>query len=144
MEDALIDLESAITFQGHMGELTGWANPRTLRQLKKSLGGKVTYPRTTVGSTKAGISFSAIEFEGDNGTIKLMTSPFCPVNELYLLHEPYVELDSLGPVPHMLDYDSNNYLRIANDNAYEVRFGQYSNYVIRNPIAHARATNWGA
>lgn len=144
MEDALIDLESAISFQGHLGELTAWANPRTLRQLKKSLGGKVTYPRTTVGSTKAGISFSAIEFEGDNGTIKIMQSPFCPVNEVFLLHEPMVELDSLGPVPHMLDYDSSTFLRIANDNAYEVRFGQYGNVVIRNPIAHARATNWGA
>jgi hypothetical protein len=144
MEDALIDLESAISFQGHLGELTAWANPRTVRQLKKSLGGKVTYPRTSVGSTKAGISFSAIEFEGDNGTIKIMTSPFCPVNDLFLLHEPYVELDSLGPAPHMLDYDSSTFLRIQNDNSYEVRFGQYSNFVIRNPVAHARGTNWGA
>jgi hypothetical protein len=56
----------------------------------------------------------------------------------------YISLDSLGPAPHMLDYDGPNYLRVASDDAYEVRFGMYGNQVVTMPVSGLRITNLGA
>lgn len=147
MEDALIDLESLITFQGQMdSDKVLIANPRDVRQLKKSLGGKVTYPRTEMkgSGALADISFKAIEFEGDSGTIKIVTSPFCPKANAFLGPMSAVKLASLGPLPHLLNYDGPDFLRVASDNAFEVRFGWYANPVWSAPSKWARMTNWGA
>lgn len=144
MEDALIEAESLRNFQGQMGKLTAWCNPRDVSQLKKSLGGKVTYVRKDMDSTIAGVSFKAIEFEGDYDTIRLMSSPFVGRNEVHLLQMDTFSLESLGPAPQMLDFDGPNFLRVASDDAYEVRFGLYGNYACRIPSASLIMTNWGA
>lgn len=143
MEDAVIEAESLVTIQGQGTPKRLWCNPRDIAQLKKSLGGKVTYPRSEVKGT-AGVSFSAIEFAGDNGNIEIMTSPFCPRNAAFLISPETFSLDSLGPAPHMLDYDGPNFLRVASDDAYEVRFGFYGNMVCSMPVASIRISNFGA
>lgn len=143
-EDALIEAESLRNLQFVGGSLEGWFNPRDLAQMKKQLGGKATYPRTEMKGTMAGVSFSAVEFNGDNGPIKLMSSPFIGRNKGFLLAKDTFSLDSLGPAPHMLDYDSNNFLRVAADDAYEVRFGTYGNIACNMPVASIRITNFGA
>lgn len=145
MEDAVIEAESLVTIQGHMGNKVLWANPRDIAQLKKSLGGKVTYPRARMESTEAGIGFDALQYEGDNGTIKVLTSPFCPRTQAFLVEMEYISLDSLGPHVGMLDYDGPNFLRVANDDAYEVRFGGYKQLNGgMAPVKHIRITNFGA
>lgn len=145
MEDAVIEAEALVSVQGHMGGKTLWANPRDVANLKKSLSGKVTYQREKVSSSVAGVSFEAVQFEGDNGTIKIMTSPFCPRNMAFLVDMSYGSLDSLGPAPQMLDWDSNSFLRVASDDAYEVRIGLYGQLNWgRAPVKHIRITNFGA
>lgn len=142
MEDALIEAESLRNFQGQVGKLTAWCNPRDIAQLKKALGGKVTYPRVNVDATVAGVSFKAIEFEGDFDTIKLMSSPFVPRYQVHMLQMDTFSLESLGPAPQMLDFDGPNFLRVASDDAYEVRFGLYGNSACRLPSGSIIITNW--
>ena len=143
MEDALIEAESLRNFQGQMGKLTGWVNSRDISQFKKSLGGKVQYTRVNSDTTIAGVSFRAIEFEGDFDTIKLMSSPFVSRNTVELLQMEDFSLDSLGPAPQMLDFDGPNFLRVGSDDAYEVRFGLYGNSACKLPSGSIIMTNWG-
>ncbi len=145
-EDALTEAESLRNLQYVGGSLAGWFNPRDLAQMKKQLGGKATYDRMEVKSTIAGVSFSAIQFNGDNGPIKLMTSPFISRHKGWLLAEDTISLDSLGPAPQMLNFDSQDggYLRVSTDDAYEVRFGGYLNQAVTVPSASIAITNFGA
>lgn len=144
MENAVIDLESLITIQGKSSKKVLWCNPRDVRQMKKSLGGKVQYPREKVGSTVAGVSFDAIQFEGDYSTISLMTSPFCPRNNAFLKDMSTFALYSAGPSPQPLDFDKSDFLRVATDDAYEVRIGMYGDYGEQAPVMSDRMTGWGS
>ncbi len=142
--DAVIEAESLRNLQYKGGELVGWFNPRDIAQWKKQLSGKETFPRTEMKTTVAGVSFSAIEYAGDNGPIKLMTSPFLARNTGYLLDMDSFALESIGPAPQMLNYDGPNFLRVANDDAYEVRFGFYGNISCNKPVSSIKITNFGA
>lgn len=144
LEDALIEAESLRNYQGQMSKLTAWVNPRDLSTLKKTLGGKVQYTRVNADTSVAGVSFRAIEFEGDFDTIKIMSSPFVSRNVVELLAMDDFSLDSLGPAPQMLDFDGPNFLRVASDDAYEVRFGLYGNSACKIPSGSLIMTNWGA
>jgi hypothetical protein len=142
--DAIIEAESLRNLQYKGGELAMWANPRDIAQWKKQLSGKETFPRTEMKTTVAGVSFSAIEFAGDNGPIKIMTSPFLSRNTAYLLDMESFALESIGPAPQMLNYDGPNFLRVANDDAYEVRFGMYGNLSCNKPVSSIQIQNFGA
>ncbi len=142
--DAIIEAESLRNLQYKGGELVMWANPRDIAQWKKQLSGKETFPRTEMKSTLANVSFSAIEFAGDNGPIKIMTTPFLARNTAYLLEMDSFALETIGPAPQMLNYDGPNFLRVANDDAYEVRFGFYGNISCNKPVASIKITNFGA
>jgi hypothetical protein len=145
MEDAIMESESRRNFQGQRGKLTAWANTRNLVQLKKSLNGKVQYPKQgTAQSNVAGISFRTLEFEGDFDTIRIMSHPFIDKNDLQLLQMDTFTMASLGGTPTLLNFDQNDFLRVANDDAYEVRFGVYGNALCRLPSASIITTNWGA
>ncbi len=142
--DAIIEAESLRNLQYKGGELTGWFNPRDIAQWKKQLSGKETFPRVGMDTKVAGVSFSAIEYAGDNGPIKIMTSPFLSRNTGYLLELDSFALESIGPAPQMLNYDGPNFLRVANDDAYEVRFGFYGNISCNKPVASIQIANFGA
>ncbi len=144
MESAIIDLESLITIQGFQGKKTLWCNPRDVRQLKKSLGGKVTYPRVKMEGGTAGVSFEAVQFEGDGSTINIATSPFCPIQNVILKDMSTFCLYSAGGAPMLLDFDKSEFLRVSNDDAYEVRVGAYLNAGDNCPVKSARGTGWGA
>lgn len=143
MSDAVIDLESLISAQGQMSQKKLWAHPRNFRQLKKALGGKVNFPREKVGSTIANLSFSAVQWEGDAGTIPMMLSPFCPRDNVFLADMSTFALYSAGPAPQPLDFDKSDFLRVATDDAYELRIGMYGDYGCDSPVKSARGTNWG-
>lgn len=143
MEDAIIDAESLLTFQGIAGTRRLRANSRDIRKWKKSLGGKFTYPRGEL-KTKVGVSFRTVEFEGENGVIQIVSTPFQPSGKPILIDPEFQSLDTLGPAPQMLDWDGSNFLRVASDDAYEVRFGWYGNLNMgRAPSKHVRLTGWG-
>ncbi len=144
LEEALVEASALVNQQGAPQPGTCFCHPRDLANFKKAIGSKVTYPKASVASTVAGVSFTGIEVEGDEGRIVLLTSPFIPRNEAHLLDLDSWKLDTIGPAPQLLDYDGPNFLRVASDDAYECRFGMYGNMYTNSPYGNIRITGFGA
>jgi hypothetical protein len=145
MEDAIIEAEAKLVVQGFAtDDLVMHCNPLDIKELKKTIGGKVTYPRTEMKTTIAGISFRAYEFEGDNGTIKMISNPFYPKGEFLMADMSECSLDSMGPAPHLQDYDTNKFLRTGTDDTWQVAFATYGQMIYKMPVKFLRGLNWGA
>ncbi len=142
--EALIEASARVNQQGAPQPTVAMANPRQVANMKKFLDAKRQYDRSVVESSVAGVSFKAIEIEGDEEPIKIMTSPFVSLTDCKLMYTPSWTLRSLKPAPHMQDYDSNAFLRVSNDDAYEVRFASWPNAGCNMPYANIALTNWGA
>ena len=121
-----------------------FCHPRDLANWKKQLDGKVQYNRSETASKVSGISFKTLEIEGANGVIKVFADVNCPRNKAFLMNMDNWKLHSIGPAPHILDYDSNQFLRVSNADAYEVRVGFYGNIWCDSPVNQIKATNFGA
>jgi hypothetical protein len=52
-------------------------------------------------------------------------------------------LESIGPMPQILDFDSNEFLRVTNDDSYEVRVGYYGNMSNAAPAYSNFVSNFG-
>lgn len=141
MNEALMEGEGKVAIQGVGYPDTIFVNPLDLQNLKKSLGSDIVYDR--VQSNVAGISFKAIEYDGANGPMKIVSAPFCPRNKAMMLQLPSWELSTLGPAPQMLDFDNNDYLRVVDADQYEVRFGHYGQFICNNPGANIVIDNFG-
>lgn len=144
MESGLIDEESLIQIQGQDGDKVCWANPRDTRQMKKSLGSKIAYPRSDVKSQIAGISFKGFVLQTDTGEMPVVTSPFCPIQNNFMLNMQSFKLYTAGSAPMILNFDGLEALRVATDDAMEVRVGLYGNFASERPVDNIRATGWGA
>lgn len=140
MGDALIEMAARVGVEGGMPDYV-IAHPRDVANLKKTLEGKVQYNR--VESDIAGISFRALEFEGDNGVLKVLADMNRPKRNPVLIQKDSWRLHSLGPAPGILDYDNNQFLRVASDDAYEVRVGSYVAEYCIEPAFQIQGTNWG-
>lgn len=141
MNEALMEGEGKVAIQGVGYPDTIFVNPLDLQNLKKALGSDIVYDR--VQSNIAGISFKAIEYDGANGPMKIISAPFCPRNKAMMLQMPSWELSTLGPAPQMLDFDNNDYLRVVDADQYEVRFGHYGQFICNNPGANIVIDNFG-
>jgi hypothetical protein len=142
MNEALMEAEARVAVQGVGSPDTILINPLDLQNLKKALGTDIVYDR--VQSNVAGVSFKAIEYDGMNGPMKIVSDPFCPRNKAFMIQLASWELSTLGPAPQMLDWDNNDYLRVASDDQYEVRFGHYGQFLCNNPGANIVITGFGA
>lgn len=149
MEEAAIEASALVNQQGAPQPTTAFVNPRDLANFKKAIGSKVTYDRTVTSGRngdsgdKATVSFKSIEIEGDESRIQLVPNPFVGRYEMHLLYDESWKLDSLGPAPQLLDFDDNNFLRVASDDAYEARFGFYGQLECNLPYANIILSNWG-
>jgi hypothetical protein len=141
MAEAIIDLESLVTIQGHTPKKRLIGNPRDFRQVKKTQYGKVML--SSGGGTPT-IGFDGAKWAGDGGEINTLLSPFCPKNNVFLKDMSTFGMYSAGPAPQPLDFDKSDFLRVATDDAYEVRIGLYGDYGERMPVGSARGTSWGA
>jgi hypothetical protein len=142
-EDALIDAESKLAFQGVSETRRFRANSKDLAKWRKSIGGKFTFPRGEMKSS-VGIGFEVLEYQGENGKIQIISTPFQPAGRPILMNPETQTLRSTGPVPHLLNEDGNEITRLPSDDAYEVRFGWYGNLdMAAAPSDHIRFKNWG-
>ena len=142
MEEVLTDCSALVIQQGAPQPTRVWTNPRDYATFKKAIGTKSTFPMTQVSGT-AQIGFKAIVVAGDEDEMAVMTSPFV---DRYKAHVDYPDcwtLDSLGSAPQILDFDDQKFLRVANDDAYEVRVGFYGQHECNMPWANVTVTNWG-
>ncbi len=117
-------------------------HPRDKATLIKSLGSKVIYNR--VESDIAGIGFGSVKIECDSGPVDVIGDMNVPRNEAVVTQWDTWEFRSLGPAPHILDYDSNQFLRVSTADAYEVRVGTYGNLKCTAPAYNIRVSNFGA
>lgn len=141
MAEAVIDLESLITNQGHTPTKRLVVHPRDFRQVKKTQYGKVML---SAGGGTPTIGFEGTKWAGDGGTIEVLQSPFCPKNNVFLKDFSTYCMASCGPAPMPLDFDKQDMLRLATDDAYEARIGLYGEGGDRMPVNSARGTGWGS
>ena len=141
MAEAIIDVESLITIQGKTPSKKLVCNPRDMRQVKKTAYGKVQF--ASAGGTPT-IGFSDTKWAGDGGDIGTLMSPFCPKGNAFLKDMSTFKMYSSGPAPMPLNFDKSEFLRVSNDDAYEIRMGTYGEFGERLPVHSARVTNWGA
>lgn len=141
MNEALMEGEGRVLVQGVGNPDTIVVNPLDLQNLKKALGSDIVYDR--VASNVAGVSFKSIQYDGANGPMNIIADAFCPRNKAFMLQLPSWELSTLGPAPQMLDWDNNDYLRVNDNDQYEVRFGHYGQLICNNPGANIILTNFG-
>lgn len=143
IEEAIIDADADVGLQWMTTQkkiLT--MNNLDVRNLKKQLGSKVQYDR--VKSAVAGISFKTLEVEGDTGPISVVANPFCPRKKAFLTVPDSWENRSLGPAPHLQNFDKQDILRVATDDAVEARFVSYENLKCTLPVAQFLLENVGA
>lgn len=142
MEDAVLDAASLCTIQGVGAPDTLVANPVQVAQMKRSIGGKIIYDRNN--SKDAGVGFDNLVFETESGTVKLIADPYCPPNVAYLLRMKDWTLWSLKAAPHMPKQDGLEYLRVYNDDSWEVRWRFYGAMKLENPAPQFRLTGFGS
>jgi len=140
-EDAVVDASAQSGFQGIGYPNVLICNNIEAAAMKKSLAGKLVFNRP--GSSAANYSFSDVGIEGENGSIEVLSDPFCPRNEAYLLKLDAFSLFSLKAAPHLAKYDGMEFLRLQSEDAYEVRFVFYGNLKCKNPGPHVRLINFG-
>lgn len=141
MAEAIIDLESLIQIQGHEPKLRLVCNPRDMRQVKKTLYGKVAF--SSGGGTPT-IGFDGANWQGNNGTIPTLQSPFCPKGNVTLKRMDTFALYSAGPAPMPMNFGKENMITLATDDAAEARIGLYGDFGESAPVESARGTGWGA
>lgn len=141
MNEALMEGEARVLVQGVGSPDTIAVNPLDLQNLKKALGSDIVYDR--VQSPIAGVSFKSIQYDGANGPMNIIADPFCPRNKAFMLQMSSWELSTLGAAPQMLDWDNNDFLRVNDNDQYEVRFGHYGQFICNNPGANIVITGFG-
>ncbi len=141
MAEAIIDLESLIQIQGHEPKLKLIVNPRDMRQVKKTLYGKVAF---TSGGGSPTIGFNGADWQGNNGTISSLQSAFCPKQTVTLKRMDKFALYSAGPAPMPMNFGKENMITLATDDAAEARIGLYGDFGESAPVESARGTGWGA
>lgn len=142
MEVASIDMEARLGVQGASGSgKVMLLHTRDLAGFKKTATSKIEYER--METAVAGLSFKTVVLDGDYGPIRLLSSPFATRNESFMIDLKQAELASMGKWPRLLDADGQKWLRVANDDAYEIRVGGYGFFKYINPLTGFRATGFG-
>ncbi len=141
MAESIIDLESLIQTQGHEPKLKLVCNPRDFRRVKQSLYGKVAF--SSGGGTPT-IGFDGANWSGNNGTISVLQSPFCPKQNVFLVRLDRFALYSAGSAPMPMNFGKENMITLATDDAAEARIGLYGEFGASSFVDSARGTGWGA
>lgn len=140
MAEAIIDLESLIQIQGHEPKLRLICNPRDMRQVKKTLFGKVAF--SSGGGTPT-IGFDGADWQGNNGKITTLQSPFCPKGNVFLKRMDRFTFYGLGAFPMPMNFGKENMITLATDDAAEARIGTAGEFGESAPVESARGTGWG-
>lgn len=124
-EETIIDAAELASREG-AEDLTCFINNLDRADLVKSLGTKACYE--PVSSTDGDIGFRALQIEGPDSTIKVLSDINIPRGQFALLEMDTWVLKSAKGVPRILDDDGIKMLREANNDGYQWRMGGYFNY----------------
>ena len=139
-DEAILQLVSDISAEGGMPDHC-FMNPRDFAALNKFLGSRVVYGRAE-NKDEADFGFQSIVLQGDAGPVKCVSDINVPQSEIFALQLDTWDLFSLNAAPHILDYDQNNFLRVSDDDAYQIRIGSYANLRCRAPGFNGRGNNY--
>lgn len=82
---------------------------------------------------KGALSFQGVEFMSTRGPIGLFVDRFCPKDKIYFLNDNYIECHH-RPGFGWFDDDGTVFLRKADDDSYESRYGgYYENFITPTP-----------
>lgn len=109
-------------------------------ELINLLGSKVQYTDFEVGT----IGFAGIKLHSPKGMVKVFPDLNAPANHCYMVQLDTLKLYSLGPAPHILNYNGTRYYHEATADGIEVRVGFYGNVATCAPGWNGVITNFGA
>jgi hypothetical protein len=141
MEDAIVDASAQSGFQGIGYPNVIVANNIDVANMKKSLGAKIHFERP--GGKEGSHGFSSLTIEGEDGPVEVLADPFCPRNKAWMLRLSDFCLWSLKAAPHLQKFDGLDFLRVATEDSFEVRFAFYGNLKCKNPGPHVQLQNFG-
>lgn len=145
MQEAIQEMAAMLQVEGVEGDITCDMHPRDRANFAKELGAKVVYTRVEqeVKGAKGKLGFSVIQLETDQGTVKVRADLNVQRGTVYMGDEATECFESLGPAPHILNDDKNEFLRVNTDDSYEVRVGTYGNYSNAAPCYWVNAQGFG-
>lgn len=145
MSEALVEMIAIAQVEGAEVDMA-WMHPRDRATLVKELGARVSYTRveSKIKGSDAKIGFDTIQVDFDGTTVKLMSDLNVPRGKCFVTQWNTWAFESLGPGPHILDYDSNDFLRVSTADTYEVRVGYYANVTNLAPAFTVHGSNFGA
>lgn len=144
MQEVLLEAVAMIEVEGGKPDRI-WGHPRDRANFAKELGAKVLYTKQPVkipGST-ASVGFKAMEVTIGDSDIEFMADINVPRYTCLVTQWDTWALESIGPMPQILDFDSNEFLRVTNDDSYEVRVGYYGNMSNAAPAYSNFVSNFG-
>jgi hypothetical protein len=139
-DEAIIQLVSDVAAEGGRPDHC-FMNPRDFAALNKFLGSRTVYDRA-VSIEDAEIGFQSIVLMGDTGPVKCVSDINVPQSQIFALQLDTWDLFSLNAAPHILDYDRNQFLRVSDDDAYQIRIGSYANLRCKAPAFNGRGFNY--
>lgn len=145
MQEALQEAAAMAQVEGVENDMVAYCHPRDRANFAKELGAKVVYTREEkkIEGSDARIGFSSIRLETDAGNVKVFADLNVQRGSVYIGDPESEMFQSIGPAPQILDFDSNDFLRYATDDSYEVRVGVYGNYSNAAPAFWVNGQGFG-
>lgn len=124
-----------------------WFHPRDKALLAKELEGKSVYFKEVSAGIKgsdASISYDVMQAEFDGKKIMVRGDLNCPRGNNFTGQWSTMGLDTLGPFPHIVDYDTLDFVRVYNDDSFEVRVAGRGDVENLAPAFWAQGYNVGS
>lgn len=144
MQEVLIEAVAMIEVEGGKPNRI-WMHPRDRANFAKELGSKVMYQKVVskIPGSNASVGFKSMEVTIGDSDIEVMADINVPRYTALVTQWDTWALESIGPSPQILDFDSNEFLRVTNDDSYEVRVGYYGNLSNGAPAYSCFISNFG-
>jgi len=104
------------------------------RKILNQLEDQKRYPiEPRAQNLKGKIQFSGVEFMSTQGSVPIVPDRFCPRDRVYALNDNHIEIYH-RPGFGWFDDDGTVFLRVADDDKYEARYGGYMECFINPPF----------
>ena len=143
MQEALIEAVAMAGVEGAKIDRV-WMHPRDRAVLVKELGAKVSYVKDTVKVDGIGdIGFKAIDLTLDEAEVRVMADINVPRFTCLVTQWDTWCFESLGPAPMIIKEDGPDFLRVSNDDSFEVRCTYAGNVSNAAPAYSVNISNFG-
>ena len=112
-----------------------FANPLRIADMAVAMDGKAKFEKVKSSDSNLSghLGYDAIVVHTAAGVLRLIGDPWCPYEKSYMMKMDTWELVSVGSFPRLLNTDGNRILRLATEDAYEVRVGGYTQLFCNAP-----------